>query len=498
MKALMQGKSRGVVFTIAGFVAAAVIAGAAYSWLTKPKAQAAAPPAIPVLMAAAGQQDVPIYYGALGTVMALNTVSIRAQVTGQIVSIDFRQGQDVKKGDVLAKIDPAPFRAAFDQAVAKKAQDQALLIDAQKDLERFKTLVVKNVETQQNVDAQQAKVDQLKATVDADQAAIEAAKTQLDFTTIAAPIDGVVGFRQIDIGNIIHTGDANPLTVLTQIKPSVAVFTLAQGHLLLIDNQIDQTTSTIRMKAEFPNQDDRLWPGEFVRIRALVTTRKDAVTVPAVVVQRGPDGLYAWVIKSDNTVEQRPIQALTVSESLAVVTKGLSPGEHVVTDGQSRLDVGTRVVIKPAAAARLPDHPGHRNADRRQPGNHGRHRCDSAGAPVRPDRRCDPDELREFAGLDRGDAAIRSQSQHRRRRGGRAGGNHRRRPIPAEEPDVAADLQESESRRFTDLNCRGELHHAAANQGRRFCRERSRHTDFTDYRRVLGGHRRTAAPSHPR
>jgi multidrug efflux system membrane fusion protein len=381
MKALMQGKSRGVVFTIAGFVAAAVIAGAAYSWLTKPKAQAAAPPAIPVLMAAAGQQDVPIYYGALGTVMALNTVSIRAQVTGQIVSIDFRQGQDVKKGDVLAKIDPAPFRAAFDQAVAKKAQDQALLIDAQKDLERFKTLVVKNVETQQNVDAQQAKVDQLKATVDADQAAIEAAKTQLDFTTIAAPIDGVVGFRQIDIGNIIHTTDANPLTVLTQIQPSQAVFTLpqddlgpvreamlhgevavlafdqndeqqlAQGHLLLVDNQIDQSTSTIRLKAEFPNQDERLWPGEFVRIRVLVTTRKDAVTVPAVAVQRGPDGLYTWVIKSDNTVEQRPIQALTVSESLAVVTKGLSPGEHVVTDGQSRLDVGSHVAIRPTPAS---------------------------------------------------------------------------------------------------------------------------------------------------
>jgi multidrug efflux system membrane fusion protein len=381
MKALMQGKSRGVVFTIAGFVAAAVIAGAAYSWLTKPKAQAAAPPAIPVLMAAAGQQDVPIYYGALGTVMALNTVSIRAQVTGQIVSIDFRQGQDVKKGDVLAKIDPAPFRAAFDQAVAKKAQDQALLIDAQKDLERFKTLVVKNVETQQNVDAQQAKVDQLKATVDADQAAIEAAKTQLDFTTIAAPIDGVVGFRQIDIGNIIHTTDANPLTVLTQIQPCQALFTLpqddlgpvreamlhgevavlafdqndeqqlAQGHLLLVDNQIDQSTSTIRLKAEFPNQDERLWPGEFVRIRVLVTTRKDAVTVPAVAVQRGPDGLYTWVIKSDNTVEQRPIQALTVSESLAVVTKGLSPGEHVVTDGQSRLDVGSHVAIRPTPAS---------------------------------------------------------------------------------------------------------------------------------------------------
>jgi membrane fusion protein, multidrug efflux system len=382
MSALMQrSNSRTIVFTVAGLVAVAVVAGAAYSWLTKPKIQASGPPPVPVVMTQAGQQDVPIYFEALGTVMALNTVAIRAQVNGQLVSIDFRQGQDVKQGDVIAKIDPAPFKATLDQAVAKKAQDEALLIDAQKDLVRFKTLVAKNVETQQNVDAQQAKVDQLKATVDADQAAIEAAQTQLNFTTIAAPIDGVVGFRQLDIGNIIHTTDANPLTVLTQIKPCVAVFTLpqddlgplreamlrgpvevlafdqddtqqlAQGHLLLIDNQIDQSTSTIRMKAEFPNQDERLWPGEFVRIRTLVTTRKDAVTVPAVAVQRGPDGLYAWVIKPDNTVEQRPIQALTVSENLAVVTKGLSPGEHVVTDGQSRLDVGTRVAIKPAAAA---------------------------------------------------------------------------------------------------------------------------------------------------
>jgi membrane fusion protein, multidrug efflux system len=382
MAALMQGsKTRTIVFTIAGLVAAVVVAAAAYSWLAKPKAQAAVPPPVPVMMTAAGQQNVPIYFEALGTVTALNTVSIRAQVNGQLVSVDFRQGQDVKKGDVLAKIDPAPFKATLDQAVAKKAQDQALLIDAQKDLVRFKTLVVKNVETQQNVDAQQAKVDQLTATVDADQAAIEAAQTQLDFTTIVAPIDGVVGFRQIDMGNIIHTADANPLVVLTQIKPSVAVFTLpqddlgplreamlrgevevlafdqdntqqlAQGRLLLIDNQIDQATSTIRMKAEFPNQDERLWPGEFVRIRTLVTTRKDAVTVPTVAVQRGPDGLYAWVIKSDNTVEQRPIQALTVSESLAVVTKGLSPGEHVVTEGQSRLDVGTHVAIKSAPAS---------------------------------------------------------------------------------------------------------------------------------------------------
>ena len=343
--------------------------------------RAAAPPTVPVTATAAGRQDVPIYYDALGTVSALNTVAIRAQVNGQIVAINFRQGQDVKRGDVLAKIDPAPLQAALDQAIAKKGQDQAQLINAQKDLVRFTVLVRKNAETVQNLDAQQAKVDQFKASVDADQAAIEAAQTQLNYATITAPIDGVVGFRQVDIGNIIHTTDTNPLTVLTQVKPSVAIFTLpqgnlgpvreamlqgevkvlafdqdnvkqlAQGKLLLIDNQIDQTTSTIRLKAEFPNQDNRLWPGEFVHVRMLVTTRKDAVTIPPVAVQRGPDGLYVWVIKPDKTVEQRPIDARTVNDKAAIVSKGLNVGEQVVVEGQSRLDEGTHVNIRPSGGA---------------------------------------------------------------------------------------------------------------------------------------------------
>jgi multidrug efflux system membrane fusion protein len=215
----------------------------------------------------------------------------------------------------------------------------------------------------------------------ADQGAIEAAQAQLNYTTITAPIDGVVGFRQVDLGNIIHSTDPNPLTVLTQIKPCVAIFTLpqdalgpvreamlrgsvdilafdqndvqqlAQGKLLLIDNQIDQSTSTIRLKAEFPNQDERLWPGEFVRIRILITVRKNAVTVPPIALQRGPDGLYVWVIKPDNTAEQRPVDAQTVTDTIAIVSKGLAPGEHVVTDGQSRLDTGSHVAVKPADTA---------------------------------------------------------------------------------------------------------------------------------------------------
>jgi multidrug efflux system membrane fusion protein len=373
----MTGQKPRRIYLVAG-IAVACVAAAVIFWRhgATQTAKAVPPSSVPVVVAETAQQDVPIYYDALGTVAALNTVAIRAQVNGQIVSVDFRQGQNVRKGDVLARIDPAPFQAAFDQAVAKKSEDEAQLIDNEKDLARFKTLVTRNAETQQNVDAQQAKVDQAKATIDADQAAIEAARTQLNYATITAPIGGVVGFRQVDVGNIIHTNDVNPLTVLTQIKPCTVIFTLpqsdlgpvreamlrgtvsvlafdqdnkeqlAEGKLLLINNQIDQNTSTIQLKAEFPNQDERLWPGAFVHIHILITTRKNAVTVPAVALQRGPDGFYVWVIKPDDTAEQRPIEAEPVSEDLAIAKKGLNPGERVVVDGQSRLDVGTRVAIR--------------------------------------------------------------------------------------------------------------------------------------------------------
>src|SRR5579862_4420614 len=364
-----------IIFSVIGLAALALIV-AVVIWRHGKTTQAAGPPMVPVTVAAASQHDVPIYFDALGTVSAYNTVAIRAQVTGQLISVGFRQGQEVRQGDVLAKIDPAPLQAVLDQAVAKKADDQAQLVSAQKDFTRFTTLATKNFETQQNVDLQQAKVDHFKASIDADQAAIEAAKTQLDYATITAPIDGVVGFRQVDIGNIIHTTDVNPLTVLTQIKPCTVIFTLpqsdlgpvrdamlagtvsvlafdqdnkeqiAEGKLLLINNQIDQNTSTIQLKAEFPNQDERLWPGQFVHIHILITTRKNAVTVPAVALQRGPDGFYVWVIKPDNTAEQRPIEAEPVSEDLAIAKKGLNAGERVVVDGQSRLDVGTRVAIR--------------------------------------------------------------------------------------------------------------------------------------------------------
>ena len=389
----MTGRDSRQIFLIIAGIALASLAAAIVFWrhTSSQAAQTAARPTVPVTVAEAATRDVAIYSHALGTVQALNTVAIRAQVNGQIVSIDFRQGQEVHQGDILARIDPAPLKAALDQALAKKSQDEAQLVDNQKDLARFKTLAQRSYETQQNVDLQQAKVDTAKASIDADQAAVEAAQTQLDYATVTAPIDGVVGFRQIDIGNIVRTNDASPLTVLTQIKPTTVIFTLpqsdlgkvreamlrgevkvlaydqndqnqlAEGKLLLINNQIDQATSTIQLKAEFPNEDERLWPGEFVRVRMLVDTRKDAVTIPAVALQRGPEGFYVWVVKADDTVEARAIDALTPNDEIVIATKGLDAGETVVVEGQSRLDVGAHVAIRslksPAAtpAAQQPD-----------------------------------------------------------------------------------------------------------------------------------------------
>ena len=374
----MTGRDSRRIFFIGAAIAFASLAAVIIFWrhTTSQAAQTAARPSVPVTVTQATVHDVPIYSHALGTVQALNTIAIRAQVNGQIVSINFRQGQEVHQGDILAKIDPAPFKAALDQAIAKKSQDEAQLIAAQKDLARFKALALKSFETQQNVDLQQAKVDTTKATIDADQAAIEAAQTQLDYATITAPIDGVVGFRQLDIGNIIHTTDVNPLTVLTQIKPTTVICTLpqsflglvreamlrgevkvtafdqdgknklAEGKLLLINNQIDQTTSTIQLKAEFPNDDERLWPGEFVRVSLLITTRKNVVTIPAVALQRGPEGYYVWVVKADETVEQRPIEVFQADEDVVIATKGLNAGETVVLEGQSRLDIGAHVAIR--------------------------------------------------------------------------------------------------------------------------------------------------------
>jgi multidrug efflux system membrane fusion protein len=340
------------------------------------------PVAVPVTVAEVTTRDVPVYLDGLGTVQASNTVAIHSQVDGKLQSVNFVEGQHVRKGDILAVIDPRPFQAVLHQANARKAQDQAQLVSDEKDLTRFKDLMGKGAGTQQAVDQQQAKVDALKATIEADQAGIESADTQLSYSTITAPIDGRIGFRQVDAGNIVHAGDQVPVTVLTDLTPAMVVFTLPQrdlapvreamlkgevevlardqdntrelgkGKLLLIDNQIDQLTSTIRLKASFPNEDERLWPGEFIRARVLVNTLKNAVTIPSAAVQRNSQGLLAWVIKPDNTAESRQIVGGPSDDGMTVVESGIQPGERVVVSGQYRLRryAGVKVDVNTAGA----------------------------------------------------------------------------------------------------------------------------------------------------
>jgi multidrug efflux system membrane fusion protein len=352
-------------------------------WPQEPARTAGRPgrAAVSVSIAAASRQDVPIYVTGLGTVQASFTIGIHAQVEGIMQEVQFTEGQHVKKGDVLAKIDPRMFQAALDQAKGKKLQNVAMLGAAEKDLARSRTLVVRNIATQQTVDQQEAKVDQLKATIVADEAAIEAAQTQFDFTTITAPSDGRVGVRNVDPGNLVHASDARPIASLVLTKPSAVLFTLpmqvlddlraamargpvevaafdqnnrrllSTGQILLIDNAIDQATATVRLKAMFANEDERLWPGEFVNARVLVETRRNALAIPTAAVQRGQQGLFAWVVTDKNTVEARRIELGPASGDLTIVTAGLAEGDRVVTNGQYRLQVNAPVAITQAAAS---------------------------------------------------------------------------------------------------------------------------------------------------
>jgi multidrug efflux system membrane fusion protein len=337
--------------------------------------------AVPVSVAAASRRDLPIYATGLGTVQASFTIGIHSQVDGIMQDVLFTEGQRVKKGDVLAKIDPRLFQAALDQAKGKKLQNVAMLGAAEKDLARSKSLVVRNVATQQTVDQQEAKVDQLKASIVADEATIEAAQTQFDFTAITAPSDGRVGVRNVDPGNLVHASDARAIASLVLTKPSAVLFTLpmqvlddlrdamargpvevaafdqnnrrelSTGTILLIDNAIDTATATIRLKAMFPNEDERLWPGEFVNARVLLEMRHGALAIPTPAIQRGQKGLFAWVVTDKSTVEARPIELGPVSGDLTIVTAGLSDGERVVTNGQYRLQVNATVAVSTAAAS---------------------------------------------------------------------------------------------------------------------------------------------------
>ncbi|HEU5336234.1 MAG TPA: MdtA/MuxA family multidrug efflux RND transporter periplasmic adaptor subunit [Terriglobales bacterium] len=331
---------------------------------------------VPVSVAIVERRDFPVYLNGLGSVTAFNTVSLKSRVDGQLVQVAFREGQEVKKGDLLAVIDPRPYQVALDQAQATLLKDEAQLRNAQLDLQRYKGLVADGVISHQQVDTQEALAGQMQGTVDADKAAIENAKLNLTYCHITAPVNGRLGLRLIDPGNMVHANDTNPLLVITQLQPIAVIFTLpedslpvvaqhmrgaplkveaysrddqtklATGTLLTIDNQIDQTTGTGKLKAIFDNHERDLWPNQFVNVRLLVEVRKNATVVPAAAVQRGPQGTYAYIVKSNKTVEVRPVTLALTQGNMTAIAQGIAPGEVVVTDGQDKLQSGSKVVYR--------------------------------------------------------------------------------------------------------------------------------------------------------
>lgn len=328
---------------------------------------------VSIIPATVVRKDVPIYLDGLGTVQAYNTVTVNSRVDGQLIKIAFNEGQDVHKGDLLAQIDPLPYKAALEQAIAKKKQDEAQLANARLDLKRDADLVKDKIVTDQAMATQQALVDGLEASVAADQAGVDSAQVQLDYATITSPLDGRCGIRLMDQGNIIHASDTNGLVVITQLRPIFVVFTLPEqyatalarnlakgplavlaldrdnktilgrGTVVVIDNEIDTATGTIRLKAGFPNDDLSLWPGQFANVRVLMETRKNGLVVPASVVQRGPDNEFAFVINDDSTVKIQPVKVAQIEDGLALIDNGLTEGQRVVADGQYKLQPGAKV-----------------------------------------------------------------------------------------------------------------------------------------------------------
>ncbi len=369
---------------------AGVLALALSAWLLAPGRQSSAaskrsePAAIAVDAATAVRRDVPVYLDGLGTVQAFYTVKVTARVDGELTKVAFVEGQRVRRGDLLAQIDPRPYQAALDQARATLAKDRAQLANARKDLARYTLLAPKKLTSEQTLDTQRALVAQVEAQIEADQAAIESAATELSYTRITSPIDGRTGIRLVDPGNIVHASDTTGIVVITQTQPIAAIITLPEkalgavaeamsggtvnvsvlprdgaqaaavegaageperGTVQLIDNQIDPSTGTVRLKAIFPNPRERLWPGEFVEARVLVRTERRVLTIPAVALQRGPDGLYAYVIGPDSRVEARPLTVGYDDEDVAVIEGGLTEGERVATSNFYRLQPGALVQV---------------------------------------------------------------------------------------------------------------------------------------------------------
>jgi multidrug efflux system membrane fusion protein len=329
---------------------------------------------VAVIAKSAETADVPVYLEGVGSVRALNLATVRAQVDGILLSVNFKEGQDVKRGDVLAKIDPVTYQAQLDQAVAKKALDEALLANTKRDLERYQKVGTLAV-SQQQIDTQKALAQQQEAQIKSDNAAIENAKAILGYTTIVAPFDGRTGIRLVDEGNLVHAGDTGGIVVITQIQPISVIFTLPQqdlpaltkaeltgkltaqalstdgkneldtGLLEVIDNQVDQQTGTIRLKANFPNDRRQLWPGQFVNVRILVETLKNVVVAPTEAIQRGPDGDYVFLVQADKTVSMRPVKISRQDEKQSVIAEGVKPGDTLVVSGFGRLKDGASVSV---------------------------------------------------------------------------------------------------------------------------------------------------------
>src|SRR5262249_15773123 len=385
-------KDKGAIMfrrTVWLLLAATLISAAPMGWyLWGPPGTAAAPqrppPIIPVTTTVAQRQDVPIFLSGIGTVSAFNIVTVKTRVDGHLERIAFVEGQEVTEGDVLAQIDPRPFQAQLAQAHAAKARNEAQLANARLDYQRSSSLAARDFASKQTVDTQRALVAQLEAAVQGDQAAIDNASVQLGYTTILSPISGRTGMRLVDRGNIVRSTDATGLVVITQLQPISLVFSLPQdvlaevtremsggrlkvlaynrdltirldsGLLTLIDNQVDAATGTIRLKATFDNKDNALWPGQFVHARLLLRTRQDVLTVPTQVVQRGPKGPFAFVVKADQSVEQRPIKAGYSRDGVSIIDEGLAAGDQVVLDGQYKLRAGTRVPARPTDKSAKP------------------------------------------------------------------------------------------------------------------------------------------------
>jgi multidrug efflux system membrane fusion protein len=339
----------------------------------KQQAQAAAPRAVSVAIAPVQKQDLPVYLVGLGSVTAFNTANIKSRVDGQIMQVNFKEGQTVKQGELLIVIDPRPYEVQLEQMQAQLFRDQAQLRDAKLNLDRYTTLIPSGSISQQQVDTQKALVDQLDGTVRTDQAQIDNAKLQIVYCHITAPFNGRVGLRQVDPGNIIHASDTNPMLILTQLQPIAVIFTLpedvlptvsqhmknttlqvdafnrddqtklATGKLLTIDNEIDPTTGTAKLKAVFDNKDNQLWPNQFVNINLLLETRKNSTVLPTAAILRGPQGTFVYAVKPDKTVEARPVTISLTQGDITVVASGLNPGDTVVTDGQDKLQTGSKI-----------------------------------------------------------------------------------------------------------------------------------------------------------